>query len=127
MTRRRSTTIACWKCHSTIEVICIHCASGTVDDEPLTQFTVPGVWAMDDTLSAQLARWPTFRKLQGPDLREGCFANHCPYCGALQDDLYLHSEPDQPFFGIPRAPKGSIKLTPLIGRVRFSGDESFEV
>ena len=32
-----------------------------------------------------------------------CFANHCPRCGAMQEDLYLHSEPDQPFFGIPEA------------------------
>lgn len=122
-----STTIACRECHLKIEVICIHCESGIIADEPLTQFTVSGVWAMDAALARQLEPWPTFRKVQGPDLRDSCFANHCPHCGALQDDMHLHSEPDQPFFGIPRAPPGSINLTPLIGRVQFSGDGSFEV
>ena len=31
---------SCQRCHSSIEVICIHCESGTVSGEPLTQFTV---------------------------------------------------------------------------------------
>jgi len=57
-----STAIACWECHSTIEVICIHCESGTVAGEPLTQFTVSGIWAMDDALARQLVLWPSFRK-----------------------------------------------------------------
>jgi hypothetical protein len=35
---------------------------------------------------------------------EGYFANHCPRCGALPEDMHL-----------------------LKGRVRLSGDESFEV
>jgi hypothetical protein len=122
-----STKIACRECHSQIEVICIYCDSGVVADEPLTQFTVSGVWAMDDTLARQLGRWPTFKKEQGRDGSESRFANHCPHCGALQDDLDLHSEPDQPFFSIPRASPGSIRLSPLIGEVRFSGDESFEI
>src|SRR5882762_3878013 len=47
--------------------------------------------------------------------------------GALQEDLYLHSEPDQPFFCIPRAEPGAVRLTPLEGRVKLSGDESFEL
>jgi hypothetical protein len=118
-----STTILCWKCRSKIEVICIFCETGIVSDEPLTHFTVSGIWAMDSALARQLEPWPFFRPVE----QEGDFANHCPHCGALQEDLYLHSEPDQPFFSIPRALPGSIKLTPLIGRVQLSGDESFEV
>jgi hypothetical protein len=118
-----STTIACGKCHSRIEIICVYCGSGIVSDEPLTHFTVSGVRAMDGALARQLEPWPFFR----PGDQGSCFANHCPHCGALQDDLDLHSEPDQPFFSIPRAPPGSIKLTPLVGRVQLSGDESFEV
>jgi hypothetical protein len=39
----------------------------------------------------------------------------------------LHSEPGDPFFNIPRAAPGSIKLTPLVGRIRLSGDEHFEI
>jgi len=45
----------------------------------------------------------------------------------VQEDLYLHSEPGDPFFGIPHAPPGAITLTPLLGRVQLSGDESFEI
>src|SRR3954464_4931010 len=33
-------TVACWQCHSSVEVICIYCESGTVSAEPLTHFTV---------------------------------------------------------------------------------------
>jgi hypothetical protein len=118
-----STTISCCRCHSKIEVICIHCESGIVSDEPLTQFTVSGIWAIDSALARQLEPWPFFRPVD----QASNFANHCSHCGAQQDDLHLHSDPGQPFFSIPRAPPGSIKLTPLIGRVQLSGDESFEV
>ena len=41
--------------------------------------------------------------------------------------MYLHSEPDEPFFDIPRAAPGIIKVTPLAGTIRLSGDEHFEV
>jgi hypothetical protein len=51
-------TIACWKCHASIEVICIYCESGIVSDEPLTRFTVKGLWALDGALARQLDQWP---------------------------------------------------------------------
>jgi hypothetical protein len=87
---------------------------------------VSDIWAMDESLIRQLQPWPTFRRAQAPG-GESYFANHCSRCGALQEDMYLHSEPDQPFFSIPHAAPGSIKLTPLAGSIRFSGDEHFEV
>jgi hypothetical protein len=122
-----SATVSCRKCHSNIEVICIHCKSGTASGEPLTQFTVSDIWAMDEALARQLEPWPSFRKSDSPDSRESGFANYCPRCGALQDDQSLHSEPGDPFFSIPRAAPGSIKLTPLAGRIELSGDEHFEI
>jgi hypothetical protein len=120
-------TVPCQRCRSSIEVICIHCGSGTVSGEPLSGFTVSDIWAMDEDLVRQLRPWPGFREVRDPGEEASSFANHCPRCGALQEDLYLHSEPDDPFFDIPRAPPGSIKLTPLVGPVRLSGDEHFEV
>jgi len=57
-----ATTLSCHRCRATIEVICIHYATGTVSEEPLTQFTVSDIWAMDDALARQLAPWPTFRR-----------------------------------------------------------------
>ncbi len=118
-----ATTIACCKCREEIEVICIYCRSGVVSDEPLEQFTVSAISIMDDALVRQLEAWPFFKYVE----EEGLFSNHCPHCGARQEDMYLHSEPDQPFFSIPRAPAGSIRLTPLVGRIQLSGDESFEI
>jgi uncharacterized protein DUF5710 len=118
---------SCQRCHSSIEVICIHCESGTVSGEPLTQFTVSDLREMDEALARQLQPWPNFRKVGGPDDGMSYFANHCPRCGSLQEDMYLHSEPGEPFFNIPRAPPGSITLTPLAGTIQLSGDEHFEV
>ena len=115
----------CQRCNSNIEVVCIHCESGTASGEPLTQFTVSHIWAIDEALARHLRRWPNFRKVIEPE--DEAFANHCPHCGAQQDDMYLHSEPDEPFFDIPGAAPGSISLTPLSGTIRLSGDEHFQV
>lgn len=84
-----ATTIACHRCHANIEVISIYCATGAVGDEPLTEFTVSEIWAMDEDLIRQLKPWTTFRKLRDDLGKEGNFANHCSQCGAVQEDLYL--------------------------------------
>jgi hypothetical protein len=44
-----------------------------------------------------------------------------------QDDMYLHSEPDEPFFDIPGTAPGTIELTPLAGSIQLSGDDRFQV
>src|SRR4030088_731185 len=82
---------------------------GEVMGEPLTEFTVSSIRAIDGALAAQLAAWPAFREVSDHIDDESYFANHCPRCGALQEDLYLHSEPDQPFFSIPRAEPGAVR------------------
>ena len=120
-----SATVPCQNCGSSIEVICIYCESGTVIDEPLTRFTVSNIRAVDAALAEQLAAWPTFRESDSEVDQGSCYANHCPRCGALQEELHLHSEPEDPFFNIPRA--AAVRLMPLAGRVRLSGDESFEI
>jgi Domain of unknown function (DUF5710) len=122
-----ATTIPCEQCRASMEVICIYCESGFVSDEPLTQFTVCNIWAMDEELTRQLLPWPTFRRLSVSDGESGDFANHCSHCGTPQEDMFLHDEPDTPFFDIPHAPAGSIKLTPLAGALQLSGDEHFAV
>jgi hypothetical protein len=95
--------------------------------EPLDRFTVSDVWAINDSLARQLGRWPNYRKVIVQNAEVSYFANHCPNCGAPQDDMYLHSEPDELFFDIPSAPPGSIELTPLAGSIQLSGDEHFQV
>jgi hypothetical protein len=122
-----SAMVPCQACGSSIEVICICCESGTVLAEPLSQFTVSNIRAVDDALAAQLAPWPMFRESYSEIDQGSCFANHCPRCGALQEDLYLHSEPEDPFFSIPNAAPGTVRLTRLLGRVRLSGDESYGI
>jgi hypothetical protein len=123
-----SAQVSCRKCQSNIEVICVYCEDGTDSelDEPLEQFTVSNIWAMDDALARQLERWPFFKKGFSSTVEGGYFANHCPHCGTLQDDMYLHDEPGDPFHGIPYAAPGLLKFTPLVGRIQLNGDYSFE-
>jgi hypothetical protein len=120
-------TTACQRCHSAIKVICIHCESGMVRGEPLDRFAVSDVWAINDSLARQLGQWPNYRKVIVQSAEDGHFANHCPNCRAPQDDMYLHSEPDELFFDIPSAAAGSIELTRLAGSIQLSGDEHFRV
>jgi hypothetical protein len=122
-----ATTVPCSQCRESIEVICIHCKSGTASREPLTQFTVVDVLAVDDALARQLAPWPGFRPIVASGRDGPRYANHCLHCGVEQDDNDLHSEPGAPFFDIPHAAHGSIRLIPLAGRVRLSGDEHFTI
>jgi hypothetical protein len=120
-----SATTPCRRCASNIEVTCIHCESGTASGESLAEFTVSHIWATDEELARRLRAWPNFRKAGEPE--DELFANHSSHCGAVQDDRYLHTEPDGPFFDVPSAPPGSIRLTSLAGTVRLSGDEHFQV
>jgi len=43
------------------------------------------------------------------------------------EDILLHAEPDDVFFGISRADPGAIEFTPLLGRIQLSGDCSFSL
>jgi hypothetical protein len=104
-------TVPCQSCHALIEVICVYCEDGDVMGEPLTEFTVSGICEIDSALASQLAAWPTFREVVDHADDGSYFANHCPRCGTVQEDMYLHSEPEQPFFSIPRA--GAVRLTKL--------------
>lgn len=120
-------TVPCCNCRQQIEVICIYCEAGIASGEPLTQFTVADVLALDEALARQLAPWPNFRQVAAPDSDGPRFANHCPHCGAEQDDRDLHGEPGEPFFDISAAAPGVIRLIPLSGEIRLSGDEHFTV
>jgi hypothetical protein len=122
-------SVACTTCHERIEVICIYCERGIDAEmgEVMTHVTLSNIWAMDSALTAQLKRWPFFTKVEGSNSDEGYFANHCPHCGAVQEDYVLHAEPGDVFFCIPQAAPGSVELTPLAGPIRLSGDTSFGV
>jgi len=113
----------CWKCHSDIEVITIYCEEDVSDEDEDMEFTVSNITAVDDALSAQLARWPQFRKESSEDY----FANHCPRCNAVQEDQGLHCEPDGVFFHVSNIAASSvITLTPLTGLIQLNGDEGYE-
>jgi hypothetical protein len=122
-----ATEVACWKCRRNIEVICIYCETGVDVDEHLTCFTVSTIWAMDEALKYQLQSWAHFKRSAGPRRQPRYFANHCPHCGAPQEEMSLHDEPDNPFFSIPHAPPGTLRLTPLLGLIRLSGCCHFSI
>ena len=80
---------------------------------------------MDSALAATLERWRFYRTTTEPEDRY--FANHCAYCGAVQEDYLLHSEPGDVLFCIAEAEPGSIEFTAVEGRIRVSGDCGFGV
>jgi Domain of unknown function (DUF5710) len=115
----------CTTCHRATEVICIFCQSGLDAQmgDPMVQFTVSNIWAMNDALAKQLERWPSYGQVAGEDY----LANHCQHCGAVQEDYLLHSEPDDVFFGIAPDRSATVEFTPLQGRVQMSGDYSLDL
>ncbi|HEX4050898.1 MAG TPA: DUF5710 domain-containing protein [Steroidobacteraceae bacterium] len=113
----------CRRCRHSIEVVCVYCRRGTVSGEPLEAFRVQCVWALDEDLRRQLQRWPGYRM----DAREGIYLNHCPQCGAAQDEADLHDEPGQPFHDLCGEVPHGIELEALRGRVCLSGDYCIDV
>jgi len=121
--------VSCSNCREKIEVICIHCYSG-IDLESgnaLEFFTLSNISCMDSALAATLEGWRFHRTATGAESEEGYFANHCPYCGTVQEDYLLHSEPGDVFFCIAEAEPGSIEFTAVEGRILVSGDCGFGV
>jgi len=115
-------TFRCLECSTPTEVICIYCESGFASDEPLTQFSVSHITAVSEELQEQLRPWPNLQQTAG-----GLFVNRCQNCRAQCDDLYLHTEPGDPFFDLPSGQIGSTKLTPIAGAIQLCGDEHFQV
>jgi hypothetical protein len=113
-------TAHCQRCAAQIEVITIFCVQGALDGEPLEDFSVMRISAVDDALGAQLTLWPFFRK------KASLFCNHCSHCGAPQQDIDLHCEPDGVFVHMDAASREAMTLTPLDGRIRLNGEETFE-
>jgi hypothetical protein len=116
---------SCQRCARLIHALCIYCESGTVNGEPLSQFTVSNISAIDESVLGQLRSWPHFHRSRTPPY--GVFTTHCAHCGFPQEDAYLHSEPGDVFFDIPSVPAGTVQLIPLTGTVTLSGDEHFAV
>ncbi len=124
-----SAQVSCPKCREDIEVICIYCESGEDCEigQPMSQFTVSNIWAMDGALAKQLARWSCFGRGVDEESEEEYFTNHCPHCGAVQEDYLLHAEPGDVFFNIRRGVPGEVEFTPLRGRIQLSGDYGFGI
>jgi Domain of unknown function (DUF5710) len=123
-----SAKTVCINCHSDIDVICIYCKRGSVGGDRCTDFSVSHITAVGAELEEQLAKgWPFFRPALSEELGEECFANHCPNCGTAQEEYFLHSDPDGPFFRVTTAQRGAIRFTRLEGTVRLSGSEGIEV
>lgn len=117
----------CVSCGNEIEVVCIYGKRGldTEIGNPIADFTVFNIWAMDEGLAKQLKPWPSYRPGVGEDAESRLFANHCAHCGAMQEDYRLHSEPGDVFFGLAIGAPGVVEFTAVQGRACFSGDYGF--
>lgn len=110
----------CQHCGVSIPVICVFCEAGNYQGEPLKDFSVINITAMDHVLEGQLSPWPFFRR------SGGVYRNHCPRCLSPQEDLDLHCEPDGVFFHMSAHARRRMSMTRLQGVVRLNGDETFE-
>jgi len=106
-----------------IQVVCIHCASGLVFGDPVSQFTVADVRTSMSHLRDNLVLGQLRKSCRE---NGGClFRESLPGLRAEQDDMYLHSEPDEPFFDIPSAAPAQSSLRAR-GSIELSGDEHFQ-
>jgi len=121
-----SASVNCWSCQSSIEVIGIYCASGLIEGEVCTNFSVSHITAMDSTLEKQLQEWPHFRKSFDEPQGNG-FCNHCPHCRASQEEFHLHCVPEGPFFRLTDTGPETLRMIPLEGIVRLTAGETAEL
>lgn len=113
-----SACAVCRRCHRPIEVICLYCQEGRVDDERVGAFRVQCLWAVDEALGRQLSGWSSYRWSR----LAGRYLNHCAHCAAEQDEDALHEEPGAAFYELAHAVPAGITLQALTGRVRMGGD-----
>lgn len=103
------TDVSCWKCSAPVRAVGIvanHVEDEDEDgeyvpygDDPSEFFSLSYVTAIPDQLLAEIhAVTQHFKSATSATARQSYFANHCPSCGALQGDHYVHSEPDEGFF-----------------------------
>lgn len=117
-----ATTISiCWKCREPTDVICIYCASATIDGDHYRHLNCSSLTAMDAALEAQMKTYPRFRFAYSKTANGHSFANHCRWCDALQGDFYDHNEPGGAFFPEHESDYGLYGFQPLAGTVRFDG------
>ena len=70
---------------------------------------------------------PRFRLAVSPTTGGHLWLNHCPHCGAVQDDDYLHGEPDVAFMPFTAGAAQRIELhavdAPFAAAIGGTGDD----
>lgn len=109
----------CWKCQSPTVVHAI-LASGVdevdgdgapvVIDESVFIYGVATQDLPSAVAEAIAIAAPTFKPILSQASREVAWCNACQHCGALQGGVFVHNEPESPFFGGPVAFKGTTTL-----------------
>lgn len=91
-----STVDSCWKCRSSMPVICL-IASNAQD----SAFLLSNIISLPPHVQSFIQiRFPTFKLTYSKMAQNEYYANTCPKCLVLSGDFHLHSEPDSPFFSI---------------------------
>ena len=108
--------IACWKCKAPTAVAGLLAERTADEDIPCM---VSEVACIDDGVLAFIqSHVPNYRLGYSKMAGESYLANHCPSCGIIQGDFFLHSEPGGPFF--PVEPREAAELN--IVRLPVDGD-----
>lgn len=101
----------CWKCKTRTPVAGILAERTPDEDIPCMVSEVAGI---DDSLLAFIqSRVPDYRLGYSKMAGDSYLANHCPGCGIIQGDFFLHSEPGGPFFPVEPSEAAELNIVRL--------------
>ena len=124
------TMINCQGCKAPIRVICLCATDAVIEGEGHHEkdelIRLSHITAMDRYTTFLLSKvFPDFRLYVDDSGEPAEYANHCPQCGFIHEDDWLHD--NSVFLTLAGAPEGSVGYQRIPRRIRVDATEGFEL